>query len=126
MNRESERKRLVELINNYPCMSTAEDCFMESISDDLAAYLLDNGIVVPPVKVGEDIYTIQSGKVTKQFVIEVLMHISGKTYFKYVPYDKKGNVQWFYVESSFTEDAIGKTVFTSREDAEKALKGEER
>lgn len=47
------RDRLVELIEQYPCMSTAEDCFMESISSDLADYLLANGVIVPPCKVGD-------------------------------------------------------------------------
>ena len=42
------RDRLIELINNYPCISTAEDCFMESISADLADYLLANGVIVLP------------------------------------------------------------------------------
>ena len=42
----TERERLIELINKYPCMSTAKDCFMESIAEDLADYLLANGAIV--------------------------------------------------------------------------------
>lgn len=47
------RDRLVELINNYPCMSTAEDFFLESIATDLADHLIENGVIVPPCKVGD-------------------------------------------------------------------------
>lgn len=52
------RKRLIELINSYPCMSTAEDCFLESISDDLANYLISNGVISPPCRVGDTVYYI--------------------------------------------------------------------
>jgi hypothetical protein len=40
------KERLVELISDYPCMSTAEESFMESIADDLADYLLANGVII--------------------------------------------------------------------------------
>ena len=46
------RDRLVELIKNYPCMSTAEECFMESIAEDLADHILADGWMRPPCKVG--------------------------------------------------------------------------
>lgn len=49
------RDRLIELINNYPCMSTAEDCFIESISSDLADYLLANSVIVPPCKIDGEV-----------------------------------------------------------------------
>ena len=52
------RDRLIELIEQYPCMSTAEDCFMESISSDLADYLLANGVVCLPCDVGDTLYDI--------------------------------------------------------------------
>ena len=114
MTNDKQRERLVELIESTRYWGSGT-------SEEIADCLLEKGVIVPPYKVGQDIYTIQGGEVTKHFVIEVARHNNGKTYCKYVPYDKKGNVQWFYVQSSFTEDAIGKTVFLTKEEAEQAL-----
>lgn len=69
MNRESERKRLVELILKQTCNHNACEnsidclhCKFVSLCDeeaeDLANALLDNGIVVPPVKVGDKVYKV--------------------------------------------------------------------
>ena len=55
----TDRERLIELVGNYPCMSTAEDCFMESIASDLADHLLANGVIVPPCKVGDLVYVLE-------------------------------------------------------------------
>lgn len=142
MTNDKQRERLVELLEKASVeagkhirettkkvlaekgsFNSREDIDRRNIYEIEADYLLANGVIVPLCKVGQDIYTIQGDEVTKHFVIEVARHNNGKTYCKYVPYDKKGNVQWFYVQSSFTEDAIGKTVFLTKEEAEKALGG---
>lgn len=62
------RDRIVELLNNYPCMSTAEDMFIESISDDLSDYLIANGVIIPPCKVGEIVYCIYNDQVIQGIV----------------------------------------------------------
>ena len=102
------KDRLVELINSYPCMSTAEDCFMESISDDLADYLIANGVVVPTCKIADRIYQIDGIRIYTSSIHEIT-YTASKT---------------IYVTESivFDETAIGKSVFFNREDAEKALK----
>ena len=132
MTNDKQRERLVELleeadqkVQEYILENDHMDWIpkLKELSEVRADYLLTNGAVVPPCKVGQDIYTIQGGRVSKQFVLGFSIHKNGKTYFEYIPYDKKGNVQWFYVASYFTEDAIGKTVFLSREESEKALGG---
>lgn len=114
------RDRLIELINNYPCMSTAEDCFIESISSDLADYLLANGVIVPPCKVGQKLYTTN---ITRTYVREwTVTHF--ETY--------KGDTM-IYAKMSFHEEPIflcsnidiGDDVFFTKEEAERALKGGE-
>ena len=126
MNIEAERKRLVELINNYPCMSTAEDCFMESISDDLADYLIANGIVVPPVKVGDKVYQTVLFKDKTGFVVE--RNVVGFHFGDFPELRGHKRKQYFIVYHETTHsithidiDQLGKTVFTSREEAEKML-----
>ena len=113
MNREAEKKRLVELIESYPCMSTAEDCFMESISDDLASYLLDNGVVVPPCKVGDTVYKIvdMSHTACNSFITKETVEPYAVIY---------ANVMGGY--SCIPFEAFGKTVFLSEEEAKYALK----
>lgn len=51
MNRESERKRLVGLLNEA---TDKHGIYL----DKVAQHLLDNGVVVPPCKVGQTVYFI--------------------------------------------------------------------
>ena len=103
------RERLIELINNYPCMSTAEDCFVESISKDLADHLLANGVIVPPIKVGDVVWN-RKGEPHKVISIEW-----------YSP--KVMHLHCEHHTFSVGKRSLGKTVFLTREEAEKALKG---
>lgn len=114
------RDRLIKLINNYPCMSTAEDCFIESISSDFADYLLANGVVVPPCKVGDMVYFVIEDDVTEEG--------------KYISKQQINDVstKGIFVSDSLTEENcgifipfsdFGKTAFLSEEEAERALKG---
>ena len=101
------RDRLIELLGwKYNCVDRNR-CLEEQ-----ADYLLANGVIVPPCKVGEVVYDIHYGKVFGSKVI--MLHMlddcftfmaSGGRYYK--------------------DDDIGKTVFLTREEAEQALKGGE-
>ena len=70
---------------------------------------------------GSDVYVVTDGKPIKYFVLEFSKHNNGTMYFEYIPYDKKGCPQWFYIGNTFKGEDIGKTVFLTREEAEKAL-----
>ncbi len=102
------RDRLIELISNYPCMSTAEDCFMESIADDLADHLLANGVIVPPCKVGDTVYF------KSEYINEILS-------------DEVENIRiqraGITVHTVANRHLWGNEVFLTREEAEQALKG---
>ena len=113
----TDRERLKELVGNYPCMSTAEDCFMESISSDLADYLLANGVIVPPVELGSrhKVYIPIEGTTV---VYETKVYGIG--------IDEDGDL--VINPKEYPEDVIsingfniGKTVFLTKEEAEKAL-----
>jgi hypothetical protein len=105
------KDRLVELINSYPCMSTAEDCFMESISDDLADYLIANGVVVLPCKVGDIVYLIGlDGTINEYSAVGFCQYPNG------VFIDVR------YAEKTYSIPI--EQVYFSIEDAVRALKGE--
>lgn len=93
------------------------DDFEEYTEDDvadLADYLLDNGVIASPVKVGQTIYRV--GDPIKKIYEWDVMCI-----------EVYGN-ETVYVDDSdnrFTADDIGKTVFLTRKAAEAALKARE-
>lgn len=71
---------------------------------ELADYLLEHGVIVPPCKVGDTVYQIDAERVFESKV-------------KAIVYDTD-NI-------AFDERAFGKTVFLTLEEAENALKGSE-
>lgn len=117
----TERERLIELLIDYPCMSTAEENFIESIAEDLADHLLANGVIVPPCKVGDTVYEIVQSYGYVREVKVVGFHL-GK--FTTLRGHKRKEYLVCYSNGYLLHiriDKIGKTVFLSREDAEKAL-----
>jgi hypothetical protein len=101
------RDRLIRLINH--CTS-CEECRDEDIAD----HLLANGVIVPPCKVGDTVYSIVEG-IDFVLVGEVYEYVVGREHFVFRS-TRKG-----YFTLAFTEIDIGKTVFLTRGEAEKAL-----
>ena len=98
------RERLIGLLS-VTNLSIEEACCC-------ADYLLENGVIVPPCKVGDDIYRIgENGKIYADWQV---MYI--QVYADEVLYIDDSN-NYFY------ETDIGKTVFLTKEEAEEALKG---
>ena len=120
------KERLIELLdeglNEWSLSGWASSSLFMEMSEYLAEHLLANGVIVPPCKVGDDVYIIEDEEVTNQFVLEVIQHRNGMWYFAYVPYDKHQNVRWFYPKEKASSSDIGKTVFLTREEAEAKLK----
>lgn len=117
------RDRLIELINSIDVMKLPTDNFREHLAD----YLLENGVIMPPCKVGDTVYLFSSvlEEVCESKVITIKQNY-------YTP----SNPFWFSIEYLSKQigtqviripinQAIGKTVFLTREDAEKALKESE-
>ena len=124
----TERERLVELIckanDKYPTIPLVNGC-RESVMDFLSDYLLANGVIVPPCKVGDTVYRVMGDKRIKQ------------------PYEYKVVGFWYsadetcndvhlvrYVNDVFAHSIsvplyeFGKIVFLSREEAEESLRKE--
>ena len=107
------RERLIELLDGKS-LDTIED--VEYVAD----ILLENGVIVPPCKVGQTVYEIQPIRQRVQsYEITTLKWNGHYWWFTWIIKDHNGiygNVE------GFSSRQIGKTVFLTREEAEKALK----
>ena len=80
----------------------------------------DGRLVVPPCKVGDTVW-IKGDKFPAE--IEEIRITDDGVYFAYVEYDKGYEETEVWDNGEFTLSDIGKTVFLTREAAEKALEG---
>lgn len=108
----SERETLIELLKETKCNNDCDGFTNAEICKECKAYekhaksadyLLENGVIVPLVKVGDTVYqTDTAGRIYASTVKNIIYDTSSIT---------------------FDERAIGTTVFLTKEEAEKALKG---
>jgi hypothetical protein len=107
------KERLVELIADaradyYDYSDEMHESGMsvdQSSEEYIADYLIANGVVVPPCKVGSKVYwQNMGGKITEATVIKLLQARVDNGFEYDIPFEE-----------------IGKTIFLSREEAEKAL-----
>ena len=108
------RDRLIELIE-YGQRLFMEDDDYEKSSEFLADHLLANGVIVPPCKVGDTVYSIDNEISSQIFVGEVYEILVRKNIVVF-RYTRKG-----YYSGGSTKEDFGKTVFLTREEAEMAL-----
>lgn len=117
----SERERLVEILNRAPIgYETLGERLYKNAIITLADYLLKNGVIVLPVKVGDTVYTVSK---RDGIVAKMVVEISWKR-------DWAGtDLGWGLILSGkrsnnrYNVSNIGKTVFLTEEETEKALKG---
>jgi hypothetical protein len=93
------RDRLVELISQVQ--------YMGGLEGQLADYLLKNGVIVPPCKVGQTVYQTDGIRIYELEIFDVSL---------------RKNKPYYETESiDFDGTAIGKSIFLTREEAERAL-----
>ena len=122
----TERKRLIELLNSkisHLVLTDTDFVWTCERINDLADYLLANGVIVPPVAVGDVVYYIKGGYYRDPKYCEVsrpcmVVEVSLKL--------QRGGervMRGFITDNGtrYNFDSIGKTVFLSREEAEAAL-----
>ena len=122
------RERLIELLKKAPYGANAitlSDKHKDSILGEIADYLLENGVIVPPCCIGDTVYEIRengknpiSGKrfdrcITTVQMLDCAAIRKSTLYAKEKRYAKSDSVR------------LGKTVFLTREEAEKALEERE-
>ena len=108
------RDRLIELLSNVPT-DYAGNRGIGVVAD----YLLENGVIVPPCKVGDIIWVKdyeRNCEIQKAEIIAILKNRYGM-YIRYEYPAFRGRVYARNVEY------IGKDVFLTKEEAERALKG---
>ena len=107
MTNDKQRERLVELI-----IASVNGC-ARNWAEHITDYLLANGVIVPPCKVGDKIYIVAevSGKIIECSVIGAWMC--------------EGNCTVITDCGTIYNLSYGETVFLTKEEAEKALKGSE-
>lgn len=112
------RDKLIELVNDFEELDflVPPDWWIEH----LAEHLLENGVIVPPCKVGDTLYAISQMKDRRilPFVNEYEATSIGVGKRKCKVYHEKDS----FIKI-FLQDDFGKTVFLTREEAERALKG---
>ena len=100
------RDRLIELFQGFNFVQHAGQVFTkEDAHRQLADYLLANGVIVPPCKVGSKIYML----VTKR----------AKLGFSPYTFIKDSRLTFLNLERVMQD--FGKTVFLTKEEAEQAL-----
>jgi hypothetical protein len=103
------RDRLIELLN----VAVGDSNIVKIVAD----YLLANGVVVPPCKVGDTVYRTSGNyfgeKIFEGVVAQISIYNNGEIRF------------WEHGHPlSFTPNDFGKTVFLTREEAEQKLRGD--
>lgn len=101
--------RLIELLtdslNEWEC-----DVSPETVSE-IAEHLLENGLIVPPCKVGDTVFSFDNfyKRITEFQITGIEIVVSCKS--------SRGS------RHAFSSSSFGKTLFHTRESAEQALKG---
>lgn len=128
------KDRLIELLKqiNFEysevCVACAEDGYKcpPSLEEFFADYLLESEVVVPPVRIGQEVYTNyamqgwyfrNNNKPYSAKIVFIGLNNSeemGGGYFN-IAYENKGYMMQF----KFSD--IGKTIFLTKEQAEKAI-----
>lgn len=96
------KDKLIELIDN---LQKKEHVYFPLTAEDITDYLLANGVIVLPFPIGTTYYRI----VTKRGKV-------GNPYFSLI---RTAKLNWYSVEKVLAD--LGKTVFLTKEEAEKAL-----
>ena len=116
----TEREKLIELLMQGDIAASKQGvfncCMCKREAEILADYLLENGVIVPPVQVGATVYCTDSYRhLIKPLEIIGFEVDYTKRICKY--YCSGGD----YTPAWFKPAEMGKTVFLTREEAEKVL-----
>lgn len=114
------RYRLIELINQKQIYGIDQEQPRKSDlqlldNEELADHLLSEGVIVPPVKVGGTVYTLNRGKVKEWKVCFIGQNTREEIKFHLADEGFKTMIEaWNY--------DIGRTVFLTKSQAEQALR----
>ena len=117
MTNDKQRERLVELFTEiYPKTRYIP---MEECREKTADYLLANGVIVPPLKMGDKVWIIDWCYETNEYEVSHIRYnrdLNGQRYsYDALMVGKNG------ADIGFFDSDIGKWVFLTKEEAEQAL-----
>ena len=127
----TDRERLIELkinfIENFDCgnCKPSNDKCKKCLSEKEADYLLANGVIVPQCKVGDTVYIINRANKLQEMIFDSVdlrftCANDADCMCGSLCNDIVHNVCQHRFKNDFSD--FGKTVFLTREEAEKALK----
>ena len=122
---DADRERLIEILKLGSCPSpylcdenckyaNLERCYEERTAD----LLLEHGIIVLPCKVGDRLYEVTGRKTVSVYKVKA---IRVELFSLFIEWDIVEGFVWQSL-SGINAGEIGKTVFLTREEAERALK----
>ena len=125
---DADRERLIEILKLGSCPSpylcdenckyaNLERCYEERTAD----LLLEHGVVLMPCKVGDRVYEITGRKTVSVYKVRA---IRVELFSLFIEWDIVEGFVWQSL-SGINADEIGKTVFLTREEAERELKERE-
>ena len=104
----TDRDRLIKLIeNSFLKEYENRDFITEEYTAD---YLLANGVIVPPCKVGDKLYIIAS--ISQEIIESVVIGM----------WIVEDSISILTIHGTILNDSLGKTVFLTKEEAEEKLK----
>lgn len=115
----------VDLVTNQEPIRTALGMPLDELADLIRAKQ-EGRIIVPPCEVGQTVYILTTDIPTgieETKISQIVVRVKGNCKMSYCilapcVYDDWGKAKW-----SFCDNDFGKTVFLTKEQAEKALKG---
>ena len=113
----ADREKLIELLESAESAfywDSSDKGFIEKIADHLIA----NGAIMPPVKVGQKLYSIPRSAIREWTVAGVWISADPKCSYAHVYWEKNGHHMSSYAVN-FSD--LDRTFFFSREEAEAAL-----
>ena len=124
----NDRDKLIELITNadthdsYECkLCTKKDTYcIRCGAEKLTDHLLANGVIVPPCKVGQKVYYFVGNEIFRGTIDTFQIDTKENWYIAYCKTDCNLTGE---IKLAFWE--FGKTVFLTKEEAERALKERE-
>ena len=100
----SDRNRLIKSIQD-----SVNGC-ARHWAEIIADYLLANGVIVPPCKVGDTVYLLNADRRFRAFIEKIEINADGLEFY-WVQYDIGVDCTECWDEGLFTVDDIGKTAF---------------
>ena len=105
----TERERLIELLRGRQAYGKTAFSIYPISNEEIADYLLANGVIVPLCKVGDVVYQTDGIRIYELDIFDIYFH--------------KNKLYYESESIAFDSDAIGKRIFLTKEEAEQALKG---